>query len=135
MPSEILIALALFLFVTAAVYTSYLGLYGSRTQLDDKLDDLAVKIRMADSEFVEQDVEPKGLGRMLLYWASQRLPELQLDTPKGEKLVQTLVRAGYAGPNAVRIFQAARLVAIAAFGALGLGFGVYRELGMGAIFM
>ena len=112
-PAPLLIAVAIFLFLTAVGYTIYRGVYGTRTALEDQLNDLAIKVRISDGAFASVDSEgPEGLGPLLVQWAVRRLPAPKLDTPAGEKLVLTLAHAGFTKPSAVRILQVVRLLSI-----------------------
>jgi tight adherence protein C len=111
--TPLLIAVAIFLFFTAVGYTVYRGVYGTRTALEDQLNDLAIKVRISDGVFASGDSEGlEGLGPQLVQWAVRRLPAPKLDTPAGEKLVLTLAHAGFTKPGAVRILQVVRLVSI-----------------------
>ena len=119
--TPLLIAVSIFLFFTAVGYTLYRGVYGTRTALEDQLNDLAIKVRISDGAFDGVDTEgTAGLGPILVQWAVRRLPAPKLDTPAGEKLVLTLAHAGFTKPGAVRILQVIRLGSIAAGVLLGL---------------
>jgi len=112
------VALALFMFVTAGVYTLYLGVYGGGGLVDDRLGDLAIKVRMTDGALERAD-DDQGLRKLLLEWAVRRLPAPHLDTPEAAKLSQVLVHAGFTRPGAVRVFQLLRLVALMSGALLG----------------
>jgi len=112
--SPLFVAVAIFLFVAAAGYTLYVAAYGRHTALEDQLNDLAIKVRMGDGAFADAEGEaPEGMGDLLFQWAVRRLPAPKLDTPAGEKLVQTLSHAGFNGSGAIRMFQVIRLASIA----------------------
>jgi len=98
----------------------YLGIFGGTTALDDRLNDLAVKVRMSDNAFDNEDEMPEGLGKMLLQWAVRRLPNPKLDTPSGERLLHTLSHAGFTSPAAVKMYQLVRLSSMAAVALFGL---------------
>jgi len=116
----VLIAVSIFLFFSAVGYTLYRGVYGTRTALEDQLNDLAIKVRISDGAFENLEGESsEGLGPMLVQWAVRRLPAPKLDTPAGEKLVLTLAHAGFTKPGAVRVLQVIRLVSIATGALLG----------------
>ncbi len=113
--TPLFVAVAIFLFLAAAGYTLYLGMYSGRNTLEDQLNDLAVKVRMSDGTFSDTGEEAlDGVGGLLLKWALRRIPAPKLDPEAGEKLSQTLSHAGFSGPGAVRIFQVIRLASIAA---------------------
>jgi len=126
------VAVAIFMFVGAAGYTLYLGVYGSHSTLEDRLDELAVRVRMGDGVLDNFNEEaPEGLSHLLLQWAVRRLPAPKLDTAAGEKLVQTLSYAGFNGPAAIRIFQVVRLVSAATGALLGILFAVTMGASIG----
>ncbi len=119
--TPLLLATSIFLFLAAVGYTLYRGMYGTRTALDDQLNDLAIKVRISDGVFENMEESgTQGLGPMLVQWAVRRLPAPKLDTPTGEKLAMNLVHAGFTKPGAVRILQVVRLVSIVVGGLLGL---------------
>ena len=112
--TPLLISVSIFLFLSAVGYTLYRGVYGTRTALEDQLNDLAIKVRISDGAFDNTDTEStEGLGPMLMQWAVRRLPAPKLDTPAGEKLIMTLAHAGFTKPGAVRVLQVIRLVSTA----------------------
>jgi tight adherence protein C len=117
--TPIFIATAIFLFLTAGGLTLYLGIYGTHNAVEDRLNDLAVKVRLADSAFEDPDYQPEGLGKMLLQWAVRRLPTPKLDTASSEKLAQNLAHAGFHGPANLKLFQLVRLGSIATGAFLG----------------
>ena len=117
--TPIFVATAIFLFLGAAGFTLYVAIYGSQSALDERLNDLAVKVRMAGNAFSNPDAQPEGLARMMLQWAVKRLPAPKLDTPSGEKLVQTLSHAGFNGPAVVKMFQLVRIATLFIGAALG----------------
>jgi len=111
--TPLLIAVSIFMFFSAVGYTVYRGIYGTRTALEDQLNDLAVKVRISDGAFDSIDAETgEGLGPMLVQWAVRRLPAPKLDTPAGEKLILNLAHAGFTKPGAVRVLQVVRLISI-----------------------
>lgn len=122
MPAEpLFVAVALFLFVAAGAYTLYLGVHGSNSLLDDRLGDLAVKVRMTDGVLEHSD-DDQGVRKLLLQWAVRRLPAPKLDTPETEKLALTLGHAGFTRPGAVKVFQVVRLVSFIGGALLGFVF-------------
>jgi len=115
------VAVALFLFVAAGAYTLYLGVHGSHSLLDDRLGDLAVRVRMTDG-FLEHSDDDQGVRKLLLQWAVRRLPAPKLDTPETQKLALTLSHAGFTRPGAVKVFQVVRLVSFMTGALLGFIF-------------
>jgi tight adherence protein C len=108
--SPLFVAISAFMFFAAAGVTLYLGIYADRTMLEDRLNDLAVKVRATDG-FAEDDdtAQSPGLAGMLLRWATRRLPVPKVDNPRAEKLIATLAHAGYNRQGAVRMFQLVRI--------------------------
>src|SRR5260221_13515289 len=85
---------------------------------DQRFDDLAVKIRVAENKYDE-----RGAGRLLLRWAMDKLPEPDPENPRTERLMQQLTYAGYAGTSGLLRFNKVRLVAFAAGLAIGASVG------------
>jgi len=115
------VAVAIFLFVAAAAYTVYLGVYGSRSVLDDRLGDLAVKVRMSDG-FLDHSEDDQGIRKLLLQWAVRRLPAPKLDATESEKIAMTLGHAGFTKPGAIKTLQVIRLVCFMIGALLGFMF-------------
>jgi tight adherence protein C len=88
--------------------------------LEQRFSDLGVKIRVGRGNLGADEGDSEGTAGMLLRWAARRLPAPKADTAKAEKLVQTLSRAGFNGPNAPRMFVAIRIGATLVAGVLGL---------------
>jgi len=88
--------------------------------LEQRFSDLAVKVRMGRGGFGANEGDSEGTAGMLLHWAARRLPAPKADSPKAEKLVQTLLQAGFTGSNAPRMFGAIRLCVMVLGAALGL---------------
>ncbi|HEV3109535.1 MAG TPA: type II secretion system F family protein [Candidatus Binataceae bacterium] len=75
--------------------------------LEQRFSDLGIKVRVGRKAF--GDERDQGTARMLLHWAARRLPAPKSDSPKGEKLNQMLLQAGFTGSNALRIYGAVRV--------------------------
>ena len=86
--------------------------------LEQRFSDLGIKVRVGRKAFGEE--RDQGTARMLLHWAARRLPAPKSDSPKGEKLNQVLLQAGFTGTNALRIYGAIRLGSAIVLGVLGL---------------
>ena len=76
--------------------------------LEQRLSDLGVKVRIGRKAFGDEG-DSQGTARMFLHWAARRLPAPKVDSPRAEKLAQTLLQAGFSGPNALRMYIAIRL--------------------------
>lgn len=111
MGSTLFITLFVFCLVGVAALALYYALYGSHRVLEERFNDLAIKIRAAQGVFDDDEAHDENLGRMLFKWASSRVPAPDMETPAGEKLSQTLVQAGFISSSAAHAFQVARVMA------------------------
>jgi tight adherence protein C len=108
--SALQVSVATLLLAATAAIGAYAALFGSRRAIEDRITDMAVKMRVAYGPGAEAGaIEEGSVARALFRWVSQRLPAPRLDTPQGEKLSQTLVQAGFLRSSAVRTFQTVRL--------------------------
>lgn len=114
------------LFLMGAVATAlYAALYGSHRVMQERFDEMTLKLRTA--KFIGDDDEPisDSVGRSLLQWALQRVPAPK-KTRATEKLARTLVQAGFRRSSAVRVFVLIRLIAIGSCAIAGMiGGGIY----------
>ena len=108
--------------VGAAGIGLYVAVFGTRRVLEDRLADLAVKMRLSQGDLEGMD---ETFGRALLKWAVRHLPPPKTDTPSGEKMVQALVQAGYIKQAAPQIFQVIRLASAACFALVALAIGIF----------
>jgi len=121
--NPLLITVAFGFLVGAAAIGLYIAVFGTRRVLEDRLADLAVKMRLSQGNLDGQDDDT--FGRVLLHWAARHLPPPKTDTPAGEKMVQMLVQAGYIKSAAPQIFQVIRFGSAAIFAVLGLFMGIF----------
>ena len=101
----------------------YVYLYGSHRLVEQRLNELAIKQRMAHTIDDDGEAIPDSLGRALVEWLASKLPAPKADTPAGEKLSQIVAQAGLLRSDVARTFQAIRLIATLAAGLLGLVLG------------
>src|SRR5207248_8645943 len=106
------VSVAFFCLMGAAGLGIYMAFFGSSRAIEERFADLAVKMRIAHGA-LEGDETEETFGRMLFKWAAKRLPPPDPNTPKGEKLSQTLAQAGFIKSGSAQIFQAARLFSAA----------------------
>jgi tight adherence protein C len=118
--SPFLIAVAFFFLVAAAGFGLYLAVFGSNRVVEERFADLAVKIRMSQGALDGEAEVDESLSRMLFKWASRHIPPPKLDTPQGEKLIQTLAQAGYLKSAAPQAYQVARVLLAAGGGLIGV---------------
>ncbi|MFZ0888709.1 MAG: type II secretion system F family protein [Candidatus Binataceae bacterium] len=122
----LLITMTFAFLMAAAGVALYGALFGSARVMEERLNDLAVKIRVSGGALDEHD---ESLGRMLLMWAVHTLPPPKLDSPKGEKLMQTLIQAGYLKSAAPAIFHVIRIACALLFGLVGFVVGIFIGAG------
>src|SRR6266404_6113873 len=92
----------------AAVFVSLSHRHKSHA-LSERLVDMKMKMRVGNGTLAPEDIEAPGVANALFRWALERLPQPQLDTPEGKKIQKLLVRAGYFGFRAPRMFQVIRV--------------------------
>ncbi len=105
-----LTVLLLFGAISLAVYAA---IYGSHRPFDERITDIGVKMRVAYGNPANLDMESASFANSLFRWVAKRIPEPALNTPEREKLAQTLIRAGFSRPSAVRTFHFSRLASTA----------------------
>ena len=93
--------------MAAAAVALYIAVFGTRRALEDRMADMAIKMRLAQGP-LDAD-EDEGFTRQVLAWAIRNLPKAKTDTPKAEKTVQVLVQAGYLKQAAPAIFHVIRI--------------------------
>ena len=106
-------SLTVFLLFVAVAFAIYVAIYGSQRPFDERVTDIGVKMRVAYGNPADLDLESDSFANSLFRWVAKRLPEPAMNTPEREKLAQTLVRAGFSGPRAVRTFHFTRLASTA----------------------
>ncbi|HVA77053.1 MAG TPA: type II secretion system F family protein [Candidatus Binataceae bacterium] len=118
--SALYITLAFVLLMGAAMLAVYAAIFGSPRVLDDRITDMAVKMRVsyADGGFVKDG--DSSLSRALFRWVAQRLPAPRTDTPQAEKLAHLLTQAGFLRSSSIRTFQVIRIAATASGAILAL---------------
>ena len=107
--SAIYASLTVFLLFGAISAAIYAAIYGIHRPFDDRIADIGVKMRVAYGNPANLDMESDSFANALFRWVAKHIPEPAMNTPEREKLAQTLVRAGFAGPGAIRTFHFARL--------------------------
>jgi tight adherence protein C len=120
--SALYAGLTVFVLTAAGAMALYVAIYGSNRPFDERISDLGVKMRVTYGNPLGLDVESDTFARSLFRWVAKRLPEPPISSKEGEKLAQTLVRAGFPGSRALRVFHFTRLAITAglAFGLLAL---------------
>src|SRR5260370_20956392 len=118
--SAIYASMTVFFLCAAISLSIYVAIYGSHRPFDERITEIGVKMRVAYGNPLNLDMESDTFARSLFRWLAKRLPEPGLNTPKGEKMAQTLIRAGFSRPASLRIFHFTRLASTACLTALAL---------------
>lgn len=102
-------SLTVFLLFGAVSVAVYAAIYGINRPFDDRIADMGVKMRVTYGNPENVDMDSDSFANALFRWVAKHLPEPAMNTPEREKLSQTLTRAGFPGPGAVRTFHFVRL--------------------------
>jgi tight adherence protein C len=121
--SPFLIGVAVFLLAGAACAALYFALSPKSRAMEERFADLAVKMRVSQGA-LEGDNQDDNVLRMVFRWAAKRVPPPNLDTPTGEKLLQTLAQAGFLKSSAAQSYQVARVLMAVGGGLIGLLIGL-----------
>src|SRR5579883_110892 len=116
MLDPILITVIFLCLLGVAAVGIYAAMYGSHRVLEDRFDDLAMRLRIEHGGLGNDDAESEGLARSAFDWIIRRMPAPDPGSPKSERLSQTLVQAGFTRSGALQAFHAVRVVC-----ALGAG--------------
>lgn len=133
MSSSLFISLCVFSLLGAGGVAIYVALYGSHRALEERFNDLAVRIRASQGVFDDDQPHDESLGRLLFKWASSRVPAPNLETPSGEKLAETLQQAGFMSAGSAHAFQVFRVLAAIALGVLAAVFALLTGKPIGMI--
>ncbi|MGH6631089.1 MAG: hypothetical protein ACREB3_15285, partial [Burkholderiales bacterium] len=114
------ISLSIFLLVGGAAFAVYFAVFGSHRVVEERFADIAVKMRASQGTLEGSAMDDANFARLLFRWAVSRVPAPNLDTPQGEKLVQTLQQAGFFRAGSVQAYQVVRV--FSAIGCAVLGF-------------
>src|SRR5579871_587948 len=98
----------------------YVAFYGSHRVLDERFNDLAIRLRLEHGGLSNQDIESDTFVRSMFDWVLRRVPAPKPDSPKGERLSQTLVQAGFIRSSALQTFHAVRVASVLGAGAVVL---------------
>lgn len=109
MTSIFFVSLFVFCMLGVGGLALYYGLYGSHRVLEERFNDLALRIRASQGVFDDDDHD-ENFGRALFKWAAARVPAPDTETPQGEKLQQTLLQAGFLSSNSPHAFVVIRVM-------------------------
>jgi tight adherence protein C len=106
--TPLLVSLIVLCMAVAGATAIYHALYGSHRALEERFNDLALKVRASQGVFEDTEEDIHGFSRLFLQWAAKRVPVPQPDSPEGEKLARTLIQAGYLKSTMPQVFQVFR---------------------------
>jgi tight adherence protein C len=117
--SSLFVSIMFFCLLSAAGFGVYLAMFGKNRIIEERFTDLAFKMRVAQGG-LDDEAQQATISTLVFKWASRRIPPPDLNTPKGEKLAQTLAQAGFIKSGAAQTFQVIRVfcavgAAVAAF--------------------
>jgi tight adherence protein C len=118
--SAILISTAIFCMLGVAGMAVYVAFYGGHRVFQEHFAEMAIRMQASEGDgSFAGGREPQGLARSLFQWALQRMPKPKA-SPSSDKIIHTLVRAGFVRSGALRTFQLARIIALAVTGIVGI---------------
>jgi tight adherence protein C len=106
--SSMLVSIMFFCLLSAAGFGVYLAAFAKNRVIEERFTDLAFKMRIAQGG-LDDETQHATIANLVFKWASKRIPPPDLNTPKGEKLVQTLAQAGFIRSGAAQTFQVIRV--------------------------
>jgi tight adherence protein C len=127
-------SLTVFVLFGATAVAVYAAITSGQHAMDERLTEMAVQMRVAYGSKADEDTESDSFARGLFRWIAHHLPEPEADSPEGEKLARTLIRAGFDQPRALRIFHFIRLsftvglAFTALIGSVAFGFHGFKPL-------
>jgi tight adherence protein C len=107
--TSLYVSLTIFLLVAAAATALYAAIFGTRRIFEDRIADIAVKMRVTYGNPTDAEINSDSFARGLFRWIVRHLPEPELDVEEAEKLQGMMSRAGFNRPDAVRTFNYVRL--------------------------
>ena len=123
-----------FCLLSAAGFAVYLAMFAKNRVIEERFTDLAFKMRIAQGG-LEDDAQQATISTLVFRWATRRIPPPDLNSPKGEKLVQTLAQAGFIKSGAAQTFQVIRVFCAAGVAILTFIIAVISGVETGRILM
>ena len=117
--SPFFISIMFFSLLGAAGFAIYLAAFGKNRVIEERFTDIAFKMRIAQGG-LDDEAQQATISNLIFKWASRRIPPPDLNTPKGEKLAQTLAQAGFIRSGAAQTFQVFRVMSGAAMAIVAL---------------
>ncbi len=106
--SSLFISIMFFCLLSAAGLAIYFAMFAKNRIIEERFTDLAFKMRVAQGG-LDDEAQQATISALVFKWASRRIPPPDLNTPKGEKLAQTLAQAGFIKSGAAQTFQVIRV--------------------------
>ncbi len=106
--SSLFISIMFFCLLSAAGLAVYFAMFAKNRVIEERFTDLAFKMRVAQGG-LDDEAQQATISTLVFKWASRRIPPPDLNTPKGEKLAQTLAQAGFIKSGAAQTFQVIRV--------------------------
>ena len=132
--SSLLTAIMFFCLISAAGLSIYFALFAKNRIIEERFTDLAFKMRVAQGG-LDDEAQQATISTLVFKWASRRIPPPDLNSPKGEKLVQTLAQAGFIKSGSAQTFQVLRVFCAVGFALLGFLGATIGGAAMGQIVM
>lgn len=131
-----LVGLLIFLLVALAICSLYAALFGSHRALQDRFEEMALKLRTSDATGAPDRGKADNLARSILQWTARRMPRPK-DTAAVGRISRTLARAGFYRASALRLYLAVRVLSVIGGALIGVGVGValHKTAAHGLLFM
>jgi tight adherence protein C len=123
-----------FCLLGAAGFAVYLAAFGKNRIIEERFTDIAFKMRIAQGG-LDDEAQQATISNLVFKWASRRIPPPDLNSPKGEKLAQTLAQAGFIKSGAAQTFQVLRVFCAAGCAVVALLVALVMGVEGGRIFM
>jgi tight adherence protein C len=112
--------LTVFFLLAAAATAVYGAFFGTRRAFDERIAEMAVKMRVSYGALSSMELDSDKFARTLFRWISHQLPRSDGGDRRDVRISRVLVQAGYGSRGALATFHAARLGATVLFGLMAL---------------
>jgi tight adherence protein C len=106
--SSMFVSIMFFCLIGAVGLCVYFAMFAKNRVIEERFTDLAFKMRIAQGG-LDDEAQAATISNMVFKWASRKIPPPDLNSPKGEKLMQTLAQAGFIKSGAAQTFQVIRV--------------------------
>ena len=111
--SPLMLGIVIFILLAIVVVCVFSALAERTSALDDRLAEMAARMRVAYGAMEASEIESETFAHALFRWALKKVPEPKLDTPEVAKVARIMIQAGYPGARALHVFVLIRIVAAA----------------------